>query len=93
VMKWQPIHPRPGEYSFEAADRFVEFGEKNDMFIIGHTLVWHSQTPRWVFEDDDGKTWIQAIDPIAMFSVVGRGDISPIADDVKARLVRVLEKV
>lgn len=46
-----------------------------------------------VFEDDDGKTWIQAIDPIAMFSVVGRDDISPIADDVKARLVRVLEKV
>lgn len=55
VMKWEAIHPEPGRYDFEAADRFVAFGEKHDMFIVGHTLVWHSQTPRWVFEDADGN--------------------------------------
>jgi len=55
VMKWELIHPEPGIYDFEAADRFVEFGEENDMFIVGHTLVWHSQTPGWVFEDDAGN--------------------------------------
>jgi len=43
---------RPNGYSFEPADRYVEFGEKNGMFIVGHCLVWHSQTPRWVFEGD-----------------------------------------
>jgi GH35 family endo-1,4-beta-xylanase len=36
----------PDKYNFENADRFVEFGEKNGMFIVGHTLVWHSQTPK-----------------------------------------------
>src|SRR5690606_7551171 len=39
----------------ELADKFVEFGEKRGMFIIGHTLMWHSQTPRWVFEDENGN--------------------------------------
>ena len=55
IMKWGSIHPKPESYSFTEADKYVEFGEKNNMFIIGHTLVWHAQTPRWVFEDKDGK--------------------------------------
>lgn len=54
-MKWERIHPKPDTYNFEPADKFVEFGEKNGMFIVGHCLVWHSQTPRWVFEDDKGQ--------------------------------------
>jgi endo-1,4-beta-xylanase len=53
-LKWQLIHPRPGQYNWEPADSYVAFGEKNEMFLIGHTLVWHSQTPRWVFQDDSG---------------------------------------
>ena len=55
VMKWESIHPEPGVYDFEAADRFVAFGEEHDMFIVGHTLVWHNQTPDWVFEDEAGN--------------------------------------
>ncbi len=54
VMKWQPIHPRPDRYNFAAADRFVAYGQRHGMFIVGHTLIWHSQTPSWVFEDADG---------------------------------------
>jgi len=50
-MKWQLIHPREGAegYDFTGADALVEFGEKNGMYLVGHTLVWHSQTPNWVF--------------------------------------------
>jgi endo-1,4-beta-xylanase len=55
VMKWDFIHPQPRKYNFEAADRFVAFGEQNRMFVVGHTLIWHDQTPRWVFRDDSGK--------------------------------------
>ena len=55
VMKAGPINPRPGEYNFGPADAFVEFGERHDMFIVGHTLVWHNQTPAWFFQDASGN--------------------------------------
>lgn len=55
AMKWERIHPRPGVYRFEQADRFVSFGEQNGMQIVGHTLVWHNQTPPWVFRDGEGN--------------------------------------
>jgi endo-1,4-beta-xylanase len=55
VLKFEVVHPRPDGYNFEPGDRYVAYGEKHKMFIVGHCLVWHSQTPRWVFEDADGK--------------------------------------
>ena len=55
VLKWEVVHPQPGIFNFEPSDAYVKFGETNGMFIVGHTLVWHSQTPRWVFQDADGK--------------------------------------
>ncbi|SHN28550.1 endo-1,4-beta-xylanase [Cyclobacterium lianum] len=53
-MKSGLIQPREGEFNFETADKFIEFGEANDMHIIGHTLIWHSQAPRWFFTDSNG---------------------------------------
>ena len=55
ALKAGPINPKPGIYNFAPADEYVEFGEKNNMFIIGHTLVWHNQTPDWFFMDKDGN--------------------------------------
>jgi endo-1,4-beta-xylanase len=54
VMKAEVINPRPDVYNFEPADAFVSFGESNGMFIVGHTLVWHNQTPAWFFQDTNG---------------------------------------
>jgi len=54
-MKVEVLHPEPGKWDFERADAFVEFGRKHGMFLVGHTLVWHNQTPAWFFEDADGK--------------------------------------
>lgn len=76
VLKWALVHPGPARYDFKASDRFVEFGEKHGMFIVGHTLVWHKQTPGWVFEDEKK----QPLDREALlkrlrdhiFTVVGR---------------------
>jgi endo-1,4-beta-xylanase len=55
ILKWEEVHPKPGQYNFEAADLYVAFGEKHKMHIIGHTLVWWHQTPDWVFQNDSGK--------------------------------------
>ncbi len=55
VMKAALINPEPGIYNFGPADEFVSFGEKNKMFIIGHTLVWHNQCPPWFFTNAAGK--------------------------------------
>ena len=54
-MKSEVIHPKEDEFNFTKADQFIEFGEKNNMFIIGHTLIWHSQAPAWFFVDEDGN--------------------------------------
>jgi len=55
ILKWESIHPEPNKYNFAPADSFVALGEKNNMFMVGHTLIWHYQTPAWVFEDDSGN--------------------------------------
>ena len=54
-LKAGPLCPEPGVYDFTAADQFVAFGETYDMFRVGHTLVWHNQTPDWFFTDEDGE--------------------------------------
>jgi endo-1,4-beta-xylanase len=55
VLKWVVVHPQSDRYDFAPADKYVAFGERNGMFIIGHTLVWHSQVPSWVFQDAQGQ--------------------------------------
>ncbi|MDF2771998.1 MAG: Endo,4-beta-xylanase [Geminicoccaceae bacterium] len=55
VLKAERVNPRPGVYDFGPADAFVSFGEKHGMFIVGHTLVWHNQTPPWFFVDTVGR--------------------------------------
>ncbi|HEU5397630.1 MAG TPA: endo-1,4-beta-xylanase [Verrucomicrobiae bacterium] len=55
ALKWERIHPLPGQYDFTGADCYVRFGVTNGMTIIGHNLIWHSQTPNWVFRDDRGN--------------------------------------
>jgi endo-1,4-beta-xylanase len=54
-MKSMYLQPEEGAFFFGDADKFVEYGEKNNMYITGHTLIWHSQTPHWFFKDGKGN--------------------------------------
>ena len=53
-MKAEVIHPRPDTWNFEPADRFVKFANDNNLWSLGHTLVWHNQTPDFFFNHPDG---------------------------------------
>ncbi|MBL0940371.1 MAG: endo-1,4-beta-xylanase [Gemmatimonadaceae bacterium] len=55
VLKAGPLRPSPSEWNWAPADSFVAFGERHKMFIVGHTLVWHNQTPPWFFADSLGN--------------------------------------
>jgi endo-1,4-beta-xylanase len=55
ILKWGLVHPEPDRYDFEPADRYVAFGQAHGMKVIGHNLVWHQQTPAWVFAGSDGQ--------------------------------------
>jgi endo-1,4-beta-xylanase len=54
-MKSENLQPEKGVFFFDDADRFVRFGEENNMTLIGHTLIWHSQAPQWFFVDENGQ--------------------------------------
>jgi endo-1,4-beta-xylanase len=54
LLKWERVHPLPGKYDFEPADRFVELGKVHGVFVVGHVLLWHQQTPAWVFKGVGG---------------------------------------
>jgi len=53
IMKSMFVHPVKDKYDFALADKFVAYGEKNKMFIHGHTLIWHSQLAPWMAEIKD----------------------------------------
>lgn len=60
MMKSVHIHPQRDTLNFEIADKFVALGEKYDMFIHGHTLVWHSQLSPWFGAIDDSLEFARA---------------------------------
>ncbi len=48
VMKCENIHPTWAGYNFQQADDYVAYAKKHNMFIVGHTLIWHSQLSPFV---------------------------------------------
>ncbi|MCC3372025.1 endo-1,4-beta-xylanase [Cohnella sp. REN36] len=53
-MKFERLQPEEGRFTFEHADNLIDFATSHGMGVRGHTLIWHNQTPAWVFEHREG---------------------------------------
>ncbi len=53
-MKFESLQRTEGVFDYSAADAIVAFAQANGMKMRGHALVWHRQTPAWVFTDSAG---------------------------------------
>ena len=52
-LKSAEIMPSFGQYEWELADKYVEFGVRNGLDVFGHCLIWHSQcTPDFCYDKD-----------------------------------------
>ena len=48
-MKPESLAPAEGIFDFRVADKFVGYCQQNNLKVLGHCLVWHSQAPDWWF--------------------------------------------
>lgn len=55
AMKMGPIHPEENRFFWRDADSIVNFAQKHGLKVRGHALLWHEQTPNWMFTDKEGK--------------------------------------
>ena len=44
-----------------------------------------------VFEGDDGATYVQSLRPVRVFGLISNPEVAPVAEEVDARLRRVLD--
>ena len=43
---------RPANLSFSGANTVVDFAEKHNLYMVGHTLVWHLQSSPWLYQEN-----------------------------------------
>jgi endo-1,4-beta-xylanase len=60
IMKAEIIHPKWDTYNFELADKMLAYCNKNNIQVNAHTLIWHSQLPRFAYG-------IQSVDSFQTF--------------------------
>jgi endo-1,4-beta-xylanase len=50
-LKPLSVQYNEGVFTFDSSDEMTAILLENGFTVVGHTLVWHSQSPHWFFED------------------------------------------
>jgi endo-1,4-beta-xylanase len=50
--KWDAVQPEQGRFSLDALRPILDFAAAHRQAVRGHTLVWHTALPRWVWAAD-----------------------------------------
>ena len=53
--KMGSIYHGEDNFDFKMADRLRDFAKANGQDMRWHTLVWHNQSPQWIFQNEDGS--------------------------------------
>jgi GH35 family endo-1,4-beta-xylanase len=54
AMKPTNLSTGKGIYNFSGADSIINWAQQNGIKVHGHTLVWHSQSPNWLYRNSNG---------------------------------------
>lgn len=71
LMKSMFVHPEKEIFDFNLSDKFIAYGEEHNMFVHGHTLIWHSQLAPWFKNIKDSTEMVQAMEN-HIKTIVGR---------------------
>jgi endo-1,4-beta-xylanase len=65
AMKFGPVHPEEHRWDWEEADMVADYARANNIPMRGHTIVWHNQTPDWLFKE--GPTGTDSVSKAALY--------------------------
>ncbi len=57
IMKCEVIHPEWDKYNFTMADKIIDYSQKHNMPVHGHTLIWHSQLSTFARRINDADSF------------------------------------
>jgi endo-1,4-beta-xylanase len=77
IMKPDNMQPGEGLFSFALPDAMLKFAEENNLKVVGHTLVWHQQSGRFLGQTSDREKAIEQL----------RNHITTVVSNYKGRIM------
>lgn len=77
IMKPEGMQPSEGYFGFALPDTMLKFTEENNLKVVGHTLVWHQQSGRFLGQTSDREKAIEQL----------RNHITTVVSNYKGRIM------